>query len=65
MFVPNLGVFDTVLLAFGKRATLESFSLKSEYPTSCGRCGGLMVSALDSGLNDPGSSRGQGPALCS
>ena len=30
-----------------------------------GRRGGLMVGALDSGLNSPGSSPGQGTALCS
>ncbi len=30
-----------------------------------GRRGGLMVSALDSELNDPGSSPGQGATLCS
>ena len=27
---------------------------------SCGRCGGLIVSALDSGSGGPGSSPGQG-----
>ena len=30
-----------------------------------GRCGGLMVSALDSGLGSQGSSPGRGTALCS
>ena len=30
-----------------------------------GRGGGLMVSALDSGSNHPGSSPGRGTALCS
>ena len=31
----------------------------------CGRRGGLMVSALDSGSNGPGSSPGLGTTLCS
>ena len=31
----------------------------------CGRCGGLIVSALDSGSGGPGSSPGLGTALCS
>ena len=31
----------------------------------CGRRGGLMVSALDSGSGGPGSSPGRGTALCS
>ncbi len=31
----------------------------------CGRRGGLMVSALDSESNVPGSSPGRGAALCS
>ena len=30
-----------------------------------GRCGGLMVSVLDSGSNGPGSIPGRGTALCS
>ena len=30
-----------------------------------GRCGGLMVSALDSGSGGPGSSPGRGTASCS
>ena len=32
---------------------------------SCGSRGGLMVSALGSGSGGPGSSLGQGAALCS
>ena len=31
----------------------------------CGRRGGLIVNALDSGLSSPGSSLGWGTALCS
>ena len=31
----------------------------------CGRHSGLMVSALDSGSKDPGSSLSRGTALCS
>ena len=31
----------------------------------CGRRSGLMVSALDSGSNGPGSSPGRGTVLCS
>ena len=40
--------------------------LKPNRPSAfCGRRGGLMVSALDSGSDVPGSSPGQGTALCS
>ena len=35
------------------------------FQTLCGRRGSLMVSALDSGSNGPGSSPGQDTALCS
>ena len=31
----------------------------------CGRCGGLVVSTLDSGLRGPGSTPGRGIVLCS
>ena len=43
----------------------QTMLVKIQVKFSCGRCGGLMVSALDSGSGGPGSSPGQGTALCS
>ena len=37
----------------------------NDLPPSCGRRGGLMVSALDSGPGGPGSRPGRGTELCS
>ena len=39
--------------------------LKNNRVVFSGSCGGLMVSALGSGSGGPGSSLGQGAALCS
>ena len=40
-------------------------SYKDHYDELFERHGGLMISALDSGSSDPGSSSGWGTALCS
>ena len=43
----------------------EGVSASQKFKAMYGRHGGLMVSALDSGLGGPGSSPGWGTALCS
>ena len=43
--------------------TTQDFLVTTVY--KCGRRGGLMVSALDSGSGGPGSSPSRGTALCS
>ena len=52
---------DNINMSTYERSTLYRKFLSSRH----GRRGGLMVSALDSGSNGPGSSPGRGTALCS
>ena len=51
------------LMVITKKGKDSKFRLRMR--CLCGRRGGLMVSALYSGSNDPGSSLGRGTALCS
>ena len=52
---------DNINMSTYELSTLYRKFLSSRH----GRRGGLMVSALDSGSNGPGSSPGRGTALCS
>ena len=53
------------LLTSGAVTSVSTQRLTGVHPYTQGRHGGLMVSALDSGLNGPGLSPGWGTALCS
>ena len=48
-----------------KKLSVITNVITSYFPSKSERRGGLMVSALDSGLNGPGLSPGQGTVLCS
>ena len=50
-----------IMPSFKKSLIVEQF--QGNYLKLGGRRGGLMVSALDSGVSGPGSSPGQGPCV--
>ena len=60
---PLLDVIDTIMKPLSVSTSLEEnadFERCGMLSFSCGRCGGLMVSALVSGSSGPASSPGRG-----
>ena len=62
---PILGEIMMAVVIFHLVYRLNGRFLYCFFNNFCGRRGGLMVSALDSGSGGPGSSPGRGTALCS
>ena len=60
----DCGAFDQNGSLIGNAAELRNV-LNKTIIAICGRCGGLVVSALDSGSRGPGSSPGRVIVLCS